>query len=68
MHIASKLQFTLCKQKFGEIVALARTKVTSPQGVDILSIIEGYKPPLEHMRSETKLMEKVNAITKSLGF
>ena len=68
MHITSKLQFKLCKEKFGEIVALARTKVTSPQGVDILSIIEGYKPPLEHMRSETKLMEKVNAITKSLGF
>lgn len=68
MHITSKLQFELCKQKFREIVALARTKVTSPQGVDILSIIEGYKPPLQHMRSETKLMEKVNAITKSLGF
>lgn len=30
MHITSKLQFKLCKQKFGEIVALARTKVTSP--------------------------------------
>lgn len=68
MHITSKLQFELCTQKFREIVALARAKVTSPQGVDILSIIEGYKPPLQHMRSETKLMEKVNAITKSLGF
>lgn len=67
-HITSKLQFKLCKQKFGEIVALAQTKVTSPQGVDILSIIEGYTASLEHMRSETKLMEKVNAITTSLGF
>ena len=68
MKITSKLQFSLCKKKYLELVALAKTKVTSPQGVDILAIIEAYKPPLEHMRAETKLMEKVNAITKSLGF
>lgn len=68
MTITSKLQFKLCKQKYLELVALAKTKVISPQGADLLSIVEGYKPPLEHMRGETKLMEKVNAITKSLGF
>ncbi|NJO32012.1 MAG: hypothetical protein HC869_01620 [Rhodospirillales bacterium] len=68
MPIASKLQFTLCKQKYLELVTLAKAKVTSPQGADILTIIEAYKPPLEHMRAETKLMERVNAITKSLGF
>lgn len=68
MPISSKLQFSLCKQKFLELVVMARAKVTSPQGSDILSAIETYKPPLEHMRSETKLMEKVNAITKSIGF
>jgi hypothetical protein len=68
LAISSKLQFSLSKQKYIELVALAKTKVTSPQGTDILNIIEGYKPPLQHMRSETKLMEKVNAITKSLGF
>jgi len=68
MRISSKLQFTLCKEKYLVVVALAKTKVRSPQGTDILNIIEDYKPPLERMRSETKLMEKVNAITKSLGF
>lgn len=68
VHISSKLQFKLPKQKYLELVALAKAKVTSPQGADILNIIESYKPSLEHMRSETKLMEKVNAITKSLGF
>jgi hypothetical protein len=68
MRISSKLQFTLCKEKYLVVVALAKTKVRSPQGTDILNIIEDYKPPLERMRSETKLMEKVNAITESLGF
>lgn len=68
VNISSKLQFSLCKQKYVELVSIAKTKVTSPQGMDILSIIESYKAPLEHMRSETKLMEKVGAITKSLGF
>jgi virulence-associated protein VapD len=68
VHISSKLQFSLPKQKYLELVELAKTKVTSPQGIDILTTIETYKPPLQHMRSETKLMEKVNAITKSLGF
>ena len=68
MHITSKLQFSLCKVKYRELLGLAKSKVTSPQGLDILNIIEAYKPPLEHIRGETKLMEKVNAITKSLGF
>lgn len=68
MHIASKLQFTLCREKYLALVALAKTKVTSPQGADILNLIEGYKSPLQHLGSETKLMEKVAAITRSLGF
>lgn len=68
MPISSKLQFDLCKRKYSELVELAKTKVTSPQGIDVIGIIEGYKPPREHMRSETKLMEKVSAITRSLGF
>jgi hypothetical protein len=68
IHISSQLQFGLGTQKYKELVVLAKTKVASPQGIDILSIIETYKPPLVNMRSETKLMEKVSAITKSLGF
>jgi hypothetical protein len=68
MPISSKLQFPLPKEKYHEIVALAKTKVSSPQGLDILNIIDSYRSPLVNMRSETKLMEKVNAITKSLGF
>jgi hypothetical protein len=68
VRITSKLQFLLGKEKYLELVALAKSKVTSPQGTDILNIIEGYKPPLDRMRSETRLMEKVSAISKSLGF
>lgn len=67
-HITSRLQFSMAKKKFLELVALAKTKITSPQGIDIIETVQNYKAPLEHMRSETKLMEKVNAITKSLGF
>lgn len=67
-HITSRLQFKLPKDKYRELLDLAKSKVSSPQGLDILNIIETYKPPLEHIRGETKLMEKVNAITKSLGF
>lgn len=66
--IASKLQFALPKKKFIELVNIAKSKISSPQGMDIISIIEAYSAPLDRMRSETKLMEKVNAITKSLGF
>nr|WKF61549.1 hypothetical protein HUO10_006080 [Paraburkholderia busanensis] len=68
LNIASKLQFELSKIKYREILALAKSKVTSPQGIDIINAIEAYKAPLENMRNETKLMEKVNAITQSLGF
>lgn len=67
-QIASKLQFALCQTKFRKVVALAKTKVSSPQGTEILLTIEEYKPPLSGLRSETKIMEKVSAIMKSLGF
>jgi hypothetical protein len=68
VHISSKLQFSLPKEKFLELVSIAKSKITSPQALDVVSIIETYKPPLQHLRSETKLMEKVTAILKSLGF
>jgi hypothetical protein len=65
--ISSKLQFTLAKAKFQDVVVRARTKLTSTQAIDILNIVAAYKAPIETMRSDTKLMEKVNTITKSLG-
>jgi hypothetical protein len=68
VHIASKLQLELCQQKYRDIVALAKSKVSSPQGSDVISFIEGYKAPLHNMRHETRLMERINAITASLGF
>ncbi|MCF1466517.1 hypothetical protein FS764_06265 [Agrobacterium vitis] len=68
LKISSKLQFKLSKEKYNSILVIAKGKITSPQGLDIINTIESNKAPLEHMRAETKLMEKVNAITKSLGF
>lgn len=65
--ISSKLQFPLPQRKFAELVEIAKTKITSPQGLDIIQIIETYKAPLDKMKSETKLMEKVKAIANSLG-
>ena len=66
MNISSKLQFSLPKKKFLELLNISKTKISSPQGIDIITIIESYTAPLDRMRTETKLMEKVNAITKSL--
>lgn len=65
--ISSKLQFDLPTRKFREIVEIARTKITSPQAIDIINIVSSYNAPLQYMKSETKLIEKVDAITKSLG-
>jgi hypothetical protein len=68
LQISSKLQFNLGQQKFRELVAIARGKITAPQGVDILDIVDNYKAPLSTLRSDTVLMKRVTAITKSLGF
>lgn len=68
LEIASKLQFSLAQNKYRDIIALAKAKVQSPQGVDMISAIESYSAPPQNMRNETKLMEKVKAITQSLGF
>lgn len=68
LEIASKLQFSLAQNKYRDIIMLAKAKVQSPQGVDMISAIESYSAPHQNMRNETKLMEKVKAITQSLGF
>ncbi|UXZ42981.1 hypothetical protein [Pseudomonas soli] len=65
-EVSSKLQFTLPEKKYREIVNIAKSKVSSPQGLEILKLIEEYKAPLQNMRNETRLMEKVKAITQSL--
>ncbi|MDY0832576.1 hypothetical protein [Pseudomonas sp. SED1] len=66
--IASKLQLELPRRKLLELVSISKLKITNPQGIDIINIIETYKAPLDRMRPETQLIEKVNAITKSLRF
>lgn len=66
--ISSKLQFTLPQQKYRELTDIVRPKITSPQAVEIISIIDNWKHPLQNMKSETTLMAKVTAITRSLGY
>lgn len=67
-RIASKLQFRLCQEKYRELLTLAKARISSPGGKEILATIENYRSPLANLAAETKLMEKVAAITKSLGF
>lgn len=66
--ISSKLQFSLPATKYKELIDIVRPKMTSPQAIDLIEIIDGWKHPLGNMRSESSLMAKVNAITKSLGY
>jgi len=65
--INSKLQFTLCSDQYVKLIEIAKVKVSSPQGKDLVDRIEQYSAPRETMSRDTKLMKEVEKIAESLG-
>ena len=65
--IASRLQFPLCKQKFGELLELVKGKLTAPAAQEILDSIQSYTGPLDKMGSDSRMQRKVQAMAAILG-
>ena len=61
-HIASRLQFELCQKKYKELIGLIKGKISSPAAIEVLQSIENFKAPLDKMRNDSRMKQKVQSM------
>lgn len=66
-HIASRLQFSLCQQKYRELIDLVKGKISSPAALEVLDAIESYGGPLDKMGNDSRMKQKVQSMNVILG-
>ena len=62
--IASRLQFPLPRQKFKELLELMKPKASTPAMTEMIEIIEASSAPLDKLRNETRIKERVANLSK----
>ncbi|MCJ8345593.1 hypothetical protein MJH12_08630 [bacterium] len=61
-HISSRLQHTLCAEKYQSLVHLIRNKLTAPAALEVLSAVEEFHGPLDRMKNDTRLQSKIKSM------
>jgi hypothetical protein len=67
VEIESKLQHTLCKDKFLEMLDLVEPKITAPVVQDLIDAIRDFNGPMENISSDNRIQDKVQSIETILG-
>lgn len=65
--IASQLQFQLCQKKFLEMLEIMKDKVSSPAVKELIADIDRFTGPLDKMRNDSRIKQKVNILLKILN-
>ncbi len=66
-NITSRLQFKLCEQKYRELLELMNIKISMPALKELVEDIENFSGPIDALRKDSRIKQKVNNITKILG-
>ena len=66
-RIASRLQFDLCQQKFRELLTLIKGKLSAPAAKEVLEAVEEFPGPLDKMKDDSRIKQKVNSMIKIIG-
>lgn len=67
-EISSKLQFSLCKDKFITMLNLIKPKITSSAIIEIIDKLIEFKEALHKLKNDTKFNEKISLIKNMLKF
>jgi hypothetical protein len=65
--IASRLQFSLCQQKYRELLDILKVKVTAEVARELVEDIQAYQGPLDRMKDDDRIKRKVNNLKKILS-
>jgi len=66
-NISSRLQFSLCQQKYRELIDLIKGKISSPAALEVMEAIENYGGPLDKMGNDSRMKQKVQSMNIILG-
>lgn len=62
--IASKLQHSLCQQKYRQILEIMKIKVSSPGALEIVDYIMKYRGPLDRLKDQSDFKRKMDSMRK----
>ena len=66
-RIASRLQFSMCKDKFNQLLDLIDGKITPPAARDLLSDIRSFSGPIDKMKDDSRMSRKVVMMQQIVG-
>lgn len=62
--IASRLQFGIPQRKFKELLELMKPKASTPAMTEMIELIEASSAPLDKLRNETRVRERIANLSK----
>lgn len=62
--ISSKLQLGLCREKFGELLNMVKPKTATPAMTEMIELVENSSAPLDRLRDDTRMQQKVAHLSK----
>lgn len=65
--ISSQLQFNLSREKFMELLELMKPKAATPAMSEMIELIENSSAPLDNLRNETRVKERIENLLKIIG-
>jgi len=65
-NIASCLQFSLCQQKYWELLDMMRSKVSAPVIQELINKLKAYKGPLDKVKDDLIIKRHLAAVQKIL--
>lgn len=65
--IASRLQFSLCREKFRELLRLLRPKIPAAAVQELIDAIEAYDGPFEHLKDDSRITRRVDHLRTILA-
>ena len=64
LNISSRLQHSLCQQKFKTLMAMMKNKVSMPAVKELIDEVEKYNGRLDKMKDDSGIKRKVTALKK----
>jgi hypothetical protein len=65
--ISSRLQFSLCRKKYTEMIKLLRPKISSPAFLELLDTIDRFGEDYDKLRVDSRIKRLVGNIQKVMG-
>lgn len=62
--ISSKLQLGLCRQKFRELLNVMKPKSATPAMTEMTELVENSSAPLDKLRTDTRIQQKLANLSK----